>query len=113
MFTRYSREISDLEIKLICTGFRTRSCLHSFKASFIVTSECTGIPVVGMAIGGPDVIDVTSSATGTYQIEACTLPTLANFKLIGYEAQQTVVNDGATVTLSCIGKSRMSVNNSL
>ena len=52
-------------------------------------------------------IGVSSSALGSYQIAACSLPTLASFEMIGHAALQTTVDDSSSVKLACIGKSRI------
>ena len=75
-------------------------------ATISVTSTCATSNVEGVTIRGQNVIDVTSSAPGSYQIKVCSQPTLVDFERTGYASQQTVISDGSTVTLLC-GKSRM------
>ena len=75
-------------------------------ATISVTSTCATSPVEGVTIRGQNVIDVTSSTPGSYQITVCSQPIMVDLERTGYASQQTAISDGSTVRLLC-GKSRM------
>ena len=70
-------------------------------ANISVASACATSHVEGVAIRGQNVIDVASSAPGSYQITVCSLPTLVDVERVGYASQRTSLRSGSTLTLIC------------
>ena len=70
-------------------------------ASISVTSTCATSFVGGVVIRGQNVIDVTSSALGLYQMKVCSQPMIVTMERNGYASQEATISDGSTVTLLC------------
>ena len=69
-----------------------------------VTSDCTPA-VLGVTLTSTEPIEVSSSAPGTYEVVACSIPVDIHFERIGYSpVTQTITNSSTTVSLSCVGK---------